>query len=77
VVELDGSTVERGGARWSVRERRRGSATAAQSFDVCAVAARLWIVGGGERAPMTAPIRATAVEPRVGAGLTCFASARP
>jgi hypothetical protein len=77
LTEARWSAVERDGARWSVTERRRGSATAAQSFDVCAVAARLWIVGGGERAPMTAPQRATAVEPRVGAGLTCFASARP
>jgi hypothetical protein len=73
LTEARWSAVERGGARWSVTERRRGSATAAQSFDVCVVAARLWIVGGGERAPMKAPQRATAVEPRVGFGLTCFA----
>jgi hypothetical protein len=58
-------------------EHRQGSATAAQYFDVCAVAARLWIVGGGESAPMTEPETATAVEPRVRFGLTCFASARP
>jgi hypothetical protein len=48
LTEARWSAVERGGARGNVTERRQGSAAAAQYFDVCAVAARLWIVGGGE-----------------------------